>query len=324
MRLGEMSMSKTGGITYLVPVMNGERYLEQSVRSIINQDFPGPYEVVISVSQSSDTTEHIAQQLQEEFSDRIIIVHNVFGDTANALNLAREKGAFDTIIRVDAHSEIPSNYSSIAFDTMRETGAANVGGLMQAQGETSFQRAVAYGYNNRIGLGGGAFHLGGKAGPADSVYLGCFQKSWLDRVGGFDPKWVRGQDWELNKRLREAGGTVWFDPRLKVTYYPRDNWPALAKQFFNTGIWRGALTREAPGQSAIRYWIPPLLVVSTIFWLPVTLYLLVIAFAAMNAGDLKPATRLWLMIVMPTMHYAWGVGFWKGLMSKKLQNSFVR
>jgi len=41
--------------------------------------------------------------------------------------------------------------------------------------------------------------------------------------------------------------------------------------------------------------------------------LLVIAFAAMNAGDLKPATRLWLMVVLPTMHYAWGIGFWLGL-----------
>ena len=38
-----------------------------------------------------------------------------------------------------------------------------------------------------------------------------------------------------------------------------------------------------------------------------------IAFAAMNASELKPATRLWLIIVLPTMHYAWGLGFWWGL-----------
>ena len=136
---------------------------------------------------------------------------------------------------------------------------------------------------------------------------------WLDKVGGFDPKWVRGQDWELNKRLREAGGKIWFDPRLTVTYYPRSSWQALTKQFFSTGVWRGALTREAPGESAARYWAPPMLVLASLFGLPFTLYLLVIAFAAMNAGELKPATRLWLMIVLPTMHFAWGLGFWWGL-----------
>ena len=255
----------------------------------------------------------VASELKQLHKSKLIVVDNPAVNTANGLNLAIAAAKFETVIRVDAHSKLSDGYAALAQEVLQETGAANVGGMMVAEGESEFQKAVAYGYNNRIGLGGGAFHLGGNAGPVDSVYLGCFQKSWLDKVEGFDPKWVRGQDWELNKRLREAGGTVWFDPRLKVTYYPRDNWPALAKQFFNTGIWRGALTREAPSQSAIRYWIPPLLVVSTIFWLPVTLYLLVIAFAAMNAGEIKPATRLWLMIVLPTMHYAWGIGFWWGL-----------
>ena len=307
-----MSTRTNAGISFVMPVRNEEKYLEEAVRAVLQQEFKGSTELVLAIGPSHDKTAEVAQQLKKTFS-QLKVVDNPGGDTATGLNLAIAESKYKVVIRVDAHSTLPAGYAQLAHQILAETNAANVGGKMVAEGKTEFQRAVAYGYNNRIGLGGGAFHVGTKAGEADSVYLGCFQRSWLDKVGGFDPRWVRGQDWELNKRLREAGGKIWFDPRLTVTYYPRSSWQALAKQFFSTGVWRGALTREAPGESAARYWAPPMLVLASLFGLPFTLYLLVIAFAAMNAGELKPATRLWLMIVLPTMHFAWGLGFWWGL-----------
>ena len=307
-----MSTRTKAGISFVMPVRNEEKYLEEAVRAVLQQEFKGNTELVLAIGPSHDKTAAVAKALAKTYP-QLKVVDNPGGDTATGLNLAIAESKYKVVIRVDAHSTLPAGYAQLAHQILAETNAANVGGKMVAEGKTEFQRAVAYGYNNRIGLGGGAFHVGTKAGEADSVYLGCFQRSWLDKVGGFDPRWVRGQDWELNKRLREAGGKIWFDPRLTVTYYPRSSWQALAKQFFSTGVWRGALTREAPGESAARYWAPPMLVLASLFGLPFTLYLLVIAFAAMNAGELKPATRLWLMIVLPTMHFAWGLGFWWGL-----------
>ena len=307
-----MSTRTNAGISFVMPVRNEEKYLEEAVRAVLQQEFRGSTELVLAIGQSHDKTAEVAQALTKTYP-QLKVFDNPGGDTATGLNLAIAESKYKVVIRVDAHSTLPEGYAQLAHQVLAETNAANVGGKMVAEGKTEFQRAVAYGYNNRIGLGGGAFHVGTKAGEADSVYLGCFQRSWLDKVGGFDPRWVRGQDWELNKRLRDAGGKIWFDPRLTVTYYPRSSWQALAKQFFSTGVWRGALTREAPGESAARYWAPPMLVLASLFGLPFTLYLLVIAFAAMNAGELKPATRLWLMIVLPTMHFAWGLGFWWGL-----------
>ena len=307
-----MSTRTKAGISFVMPVRNEEKYLEEAVRAVLQQEFNGSPELVLAIGPSHDKTAAVAQALTKTYT-QLKVVDNPGGDTATGLNLAIAQSKYKVIIRVDAHSKLPEGYAQLAHQILAETNAANVGGKMVAEGKTEFQNAVAYGYNNRIGLGGGAFHVGTKAGEADSVYLGCFQRSWLDKVGGFDPRWVRGQDWELNKRLREAGGKIWFDPRLTVTYYPRSSWQALTKQFFSTGVWRGALTREAPGESAARYWAPPMLVLASLFGLPFTLYLLVIAFAAMNAGELKPATRLWLMIVLPTMHFAWGLGFWRGL-----------
>jgi hypothetical protein len=88
---------------------------------------------------------------------------------------------------------------------------------------------------------------------------------------------------------------------------------SLAKQFFKTGVWRGALTRDDLGNSRFRYWIPPLLVVSSLLGFPLWIYLLSIAFYSAGVTALSWPSRLWLMAVLPTMHFSWGIGFWVGL-----------
>ena len=60
----------------------------------------------------------------------------------------------------------------------------------------------------------------GEPGPADTVYLGAFDASWLRKVGGWAPDLPTNEDWELNYRLRQAGGVVWLDP------VPRGRLPA--------------------------------------------------------------------------------------------------
>jgi glycosyltransferase involved in cell wall biosynthesis len=298
--------------SFVMPVRNEEKYLASAVESVFAQVAPGKTELILAIAPSSDMTRAIAEELQSRFKT-LKIVDNPTGDTASGLNLAIAAASYDVVVRVDAHSQLTENYLTTALEVMSETGAANVGGRMHAVGVSPLQQAVAFGYNNRVGLGGGSFHVGGKAGAVETVYLGVFHKSWLQKVGGFDPKWVRGQDWELNQRIRSAGGVVWFDPRLVVNYFPRSSLSALARQFYQTGVWRGALTRQAPFQSSIRYWIPPLFVVAALFGFPLWLYLLFIGLIAFNALELPNGVKLRVLLVLPTMHFSWGIGFWVGL-----------
>ena len=309
----EETSSMTKNISFVMPVLNEEQYLEAAVKSVFNQDAPGQMELVLALGPSIDKTEEIAKRLKKKYGTKLQLVRVAMANTSAQLNAAIEKSKYEVVIRVDAHAELTSGYAATALSVLQTTGAANVGGLMKAVGESDFQSAVAYGYNNRVGLGGGAFHVGAKAGPSESVYLGVFDKAKLLSVGGFDTRWLRGQDWELNQRLIQAGHQVWFDPRLEVIYRPRGSWQSLAKQFFKTGIWRGSLTRENPGQSAVRYWVPPLLVASLIFVFPLWIYLGAIALVAASAKDLNQRSKLWLMASLPTMHLSWGAGFWLGL-----------
>ena len=230
------------GVAFVMPVLNEARYLERAVDTVLQQEVPGPTELVLALGPSSDGTTELAHRLAAR-DERITLVDNPGADIPLGLNLAIRASQAPTIVRVDAHSELSAGYTMRALAALAETRAANVGGVMRADGRTPFQRAVARAYNSPIGLGGGAYHGGTQAGEAESAYLGVMRRDVLEEVGMFDETIRRGEDWELNLRIRAAGYRVWFDPSLSVTYWPRESWTRLARQFRATGAWRGEVHR---------------------------------------------------------------------------------
>ena len=94
---------------------------------------------------------------------------------------------------------------------MSKTNADNVGGVMYADSERGLQRVIALAMRSKLGVGPSKFHTGGLAGKSDTVYLGNFKKSTVLKVGGFDERYIRAQDWELNHRIIKSGGVVWYD-----------------------------------------------------------------------------------------------------------------
>jgi hypothetical protein len=236
------------------------------------------------------------------------------------MNLAIKASNFPIVIRVDAHSVLPKDYASIAVETLIRTQADNVGGIMDAQGTTPFERAVARAYDTKVGLGGTPFHVGGKEGPVDTVYLGVFNRESLLKVGMFNEEIRRGQDWELNRRFRDAGGLVWFTPKLKVVYRPRTSVKALIKQMYSTGLWRGELSRRFG--SGLRYFVPPAMVVATALgiitgllgftlgWVVPAVYVaFVLVSTAVYGRGMGIKGLVWFPLVLPCIHFAWGVGF---------------
>ncbi|CAB4843190.1 unannotated protein [freshwater metagenome] len=306
-------------ISVILPVRNEAAHLADSVRAILSQDFQGLFEVVLAIGPSSDGTEAIARTLAQADS-RVVIVENPTGRTAAGLNLAVKSSQYLNIVRVDGHSEIPQNYLSLVLEILTQSGAVNVGGVMAAIGKSVFERAVARAMRSPLGVGASRFHTGGMAGAVDTVYLGAFRKEALLAVGGFDERFIRAQDWELNFRLRSVGGLIYFNPRLVVTYRPRSTVSALARQYFDYGRWRRVVSRRHEGTINYRYLAPPFTVlvstlsiilgtfISTIFLLPALVYALFILLASIVIGK-SLGEIISLPLVLLTMHMCWGMGF---------------
>lgn len=303
-------------VSFVMPVLNEEKYLERAVASVFEQDLPAGFssEFIVALGPSTDQTNQIAKQLQLRYPE-LVLVDNPAGITSVGLNLAINNSSGEIIVRVDAHSQLTDGYVRTAIAILdADKAIGNVGGQMLAEGQSSFEDAVAWAYKSPYGLGAAKFHVGGEAGEVDTVYLGVFRKEALLAAGLFDESVIRGQDWELNQRIRGLGYTIWFDPKLKVVYRPRSNLLALGKQFFKTGVWRGRLSRADFPRISLRYLAPPALVIGSLLYLPGQIYILVVLFVAFTAANLSAKGKLWLVAVLPTMHYLWGIGFILGFL----------
>ncbi|MGA0066566.1 MAG: glycosyltransferase family 2 protein [Candidatus Nanopelagicales bacterium] len=318
-------------MSIVMPVLNEEAHLHEAVSAILRSEYDGPLQVVLALGPSDDATDDVATRLATD-DPRVVTVSNSSGRTASALNAAIRAATHDIIVRVDGHAIIPPTYIDIAVRTLEDTGADNVGGVMAAEGVTDFEQAVAAAMTSWFGVGGASFHIGGEPGPALTVYLGCFRRSALDRVGGFDESMVRAQDWELNHRIRATGGLVWFTPQMRVSYRPRGSLRRLARQYHEYGRWRREVARRHPETVSLRYLAPPAVLgavtagtaVGAIGWgigskplllgflAPVGYALADLAASARAARGLPGRSARWLPAVFATMHGAWGAGFLRG------------
>lgn len=307
-------------VSVVMPVLNEARHLRGAVRHVLDQRYDGDLEVILAVGPSRDDSERIATELAAN-EPRVRCVPNPSGRTPSALNAAVAASDHDVVVRVDGHSMLPPDYVATAVATLQETGADNVGGLMAAEGTTAFEQAVARAMTTPFGVGPSRFHTGGEAGPADTVYLGVFRRSALQRVGGYDESFDRAQDWEMNYRIRGTGGLVWFSPSLRVSYRPRGSVRGLAGQYRDYGRWRRVVMRQHAGTATPRYLAPPAAVLAIgaglvlgLRWRPALLvpgaYVAGVLAASLVTGrGLPPAAWVRLPVVYATMHGAWGVGF---------------
>jgi succinoglycan biosynthesis protein ExoA len=323
-------------VSVVMPVRNEERYLAESVGSILSQEYDGELELVIAVGPSRDRTAEVARKLAAE-DPRITVVDNPSGRIAAAINAALRASRYAVVVRVDGHSMLPDGYIRTAVQTLRETGAVNVGGVMAAEGITPFQQAVAWAMTSPFGVGAASNHTGGESGPADTAYLGVFRREAIDQVGGYNEEFVVAEDWELNHRIRQAGGLIWFQPALRVTYRPRATVAELAVQYFRYGRWRRVVARQHPGTINFRYLAPPMAVgavaagtlvglaglaalaagaagswptLLTIgFVAPAGYAAGIVAVAAAAARRLPFRVALRIPVALATMHMCWGSGF---------------
>jgi len=314
-----MNNSTFPPVSVILPILNEERDLSNCISAILQQDYPSEIEVILALGPSEDKTTQIAEKLSASDS-RIKLVSNPTGQTAVGLNLAIKVSSNEIICRIDGHSEISNNYVKTAVEILQQKNAVNVGGLMYADSDSGLQRVVAQAMRSKLGVGPSKFHTGGSAGESDTVYLGTYKKAAVLAAGGFDERYIRAQDWELNYRLRKNGGLIWFDPRLQVTYRPRSTFKKLAKQYFQYGRWRRVISRQHKNTVNFRYLAPPFavatntlsiffsIIISPFFITPLLIYFCALIIGSLFIGR-KVIDKLIMPFVLATMHFSWGIGF---------------
>jgi hypothetical protein len=239
-----------------------------------------------------------------------------------------EQARGEYLIRVDGHTIIAPNYVRECVRLLQETGAANVGGPMNPVGETHTGRAIAAATRSPFAVPS-AFHVSSRAQFTDTVYMGAWPRQVLIELGGY--KNLRAnEDYELNVRIRQRGGRIYFSPTLQSLYYGRQTLPALWKQYYLYGRSKVKTLRLHPRSLRPRQIAAPLFVaglvlgpivslfvppLSFLYLASVGVYMLINVFfsarqAQKHGWELFPL----LPVVFLTIHIAWGAGFWSEIL----------
>jgi glycosyltransferase involved in cell wall biosynthesis len=313
-------------VSVIMPVHNEVQFLPRCLDSLLANDYPGELvEVLVADGMSTDRSREILADYARRFP--CIRVFDNPGRTAPAgLNLAIRQARGDIIVRVDAHTVFAPDYLRQCVHLLRTTVASNVGGPQRSAGCDYESHAIAIATTSRFAAGDAKFRFSNEQAWVETVYLGAWWKQTLLELGGFDEDWVVNQDFELNHRLRLAGGKILLSPTVKCQYFVRPSLFALAKQYFRYGLWKVKTIKAYPESLRWRQLIAPafaaallaLLLVSEWTGLPALFLALFYSSANLLASAACAKKHGWrylpmLPLCFATLHLAWGAGFWAGL-----------
>jgi len=315
-------------VSVVVPMRNEEQHLGRCLAALVAQDYPAELvEILVVDGLSSDRSRDIVMEWSARYP-RIRLLNNTKRQTPAGLNVGILAATGDVIARVDAHTEVELDYIRQCVHYLDTTGADNVGGLMRPAGDTYWGQAIALSTSTPFGVGDAQFHYSQKEQFVDTVYMGTFKRDVFDRVGLFDESLVRNQDYELNYRLRAAGGRIFCSPAIRSRYYPRPSLRALWSQYFQYGFWKSRVIRMHPASTRWRQLAAPTFVTTLVglgllsLLSPLfmgALALIVLAYFGVSlAFSISLARRfgwryLWgLPITFGVIHLSWGLGFWWG------------
>jgi glycosyltransferase involved in cell wall biosynthesis len=330
-------------VSVIIPCRNEEQYIARCLESILASEYPRDrLEVLVADGQSNDGTRPILVRYAALHRE-IVLLDNPGGTTPAGLNIAIRAASGEIVIRMDAHVLYPENYIPKLVAALQETGADNVGGVLETvpADESPTSQAIALGLSHRFGVGNAYFRTGAtERMEVDTVPFGCYRREVFDRVGMFDEELIRNQDDEFNFRLIRRGGRVLLLPDVLCRYFARRSYRQLARMYYQYGYFKPLVARKVGRVMTIRQLIPAILVGSLTssaalaLWIPAARYLLaivagsyallVILFAAgaIRSRGLRCAAAL--TVVFPILHFSYGSGFLRGVRDHMVAHSTPR
>lgn len=317
-------------ISVVVPMRNEERHIAECLESLLRQDYPSTrVEILVVDGMSEDRSREIVGEFVSR-NPNIRLLDNPKRITPTALNIGIRQAKGDVICLVSAHCRLEGDYLSQCVKYLQLTKADNVGGMMRAMGQNYVGEAIALVTSSPFGIGNSKFHYSHREQYVDTVYLGAYPRAVFDRIGLFDERLVRNQDYEFNYRLRRNGGRIFYTPAIKVLYYCRDSVFGLFRQYFQYGFWKAQVIKKHPRSIAPRQLVPPIFVATLIttgllglpnhqfrylFALVVVSYLIALLISSILIARREGCRFLPVLpLTFSCLHFAWGSGVLWGLL----------
>jgi succinoglycan biosynthesis protein ExoA len=313
-------------VSVLVPVLNEERHIRQTVAAMQAQRFDGTIELLFADGGCEDRTREILLELAAN-DPRIRVLDNPRRRTASGLNVCLREARGEFVARMDAHTYYADRYLAAGVERLRRGDTEWVSGPAVPRPVGAISRAVAIALASWLGRGGSRKWSDGldTANERDldtGVFGGVWRRERLLDAGGWDERWPINQDSEMASRFLRDGARLVCLSEMAGYYVPRDSLEGLARQYYRYGYYRARTFRRHPRSMRRSHLIAPALACALIAAavgpprlrraarLAMAAYYAAVAATGVSVEvrDQEPREAGLLLAVLPVMHFGWGFG----------------
>jgi glycosyltransferase involved in cell wall biosynthesis len=326
--LSAVPAGRAPDVSVLIPVLNEERDIRDTVAAMQAQQFDGEVEFLFMDGRSEDRTKAILQELAQA-DPRIRVLDNPARHTAAGLNVGLRAARGHYVARMDAHTIYPDSYLAAGVARLRRGDVDWVTGPTTPEPRGVWSRRVALALRTRLGTGESnrwqTPEEGSELELDTGVFTGVWERRLLERHGGWDEGWPINQDSELAVRMLRDGARIVSIGEMEARYFPRNSLRALTRQYFRYGMYRCKTASRHPDSMRLSLLAPPGLATAlcAAFLGPrltrrlarlglVSYAVLAVAVSSASLREAGPRDTACIPIALATMHLAWGFGFLVG------------
>ena len=265
---------------------------------------------------------------------RVVVLNNEKKIQAAGWNVAIKEARGDIILRIDAHTMIPSDFVSKNVQCI--LSGENVSGGRRpnvVEDETPWKHTLLLAESSMFGSSIAPYRKGNHKTYVKSVFHGAYRKEVFEKAGLFNENLGRTEDNEMHYRIRKAGYKICFNPDIISYQNIRNSWLGMLRQKYGNGHWIGLTLGICPRCFSIHHFVPLLFILALIitgflaligykclFFLLCVLYVAIDLLMSLFAirKQRKYIYYFLLPIIFLSLHIAYGIGTLFGIIEMPL------
>ena len=214
-------------VSFAVVAFNEEQALPRLLNDLCLQDYPhSKIEVLLIDSLSTDNTRKIFEDFVNSDNDffSVKLLDNPKRLIPCGHNVALDNYTGDALIRLDAHSTMPSDFISKNVAVLKSGEFASGGRRPNIiDGSTPWKETLLTAEQSMFGSSFAPYRNSEKKMYTSSLFCGMYKREVYDKVGRYNELLPRSEDNDMTYRIRKAGFKLCYNPDIVFYQHTRMN-----------------------------------------------------------------------------------------------------